>query len=208
MKLYTYTKKTRKPKKLLLAGLTTCFVGIVATMTYFAYQDSIPPDQSVVATPIDVPVIALPKEEEKASKPFKVDANIVLDYFDGSEGEIESMTKFEGVYRANQGIDYACNDEEFDVYASLSGEVVDVKQDELFGYSVTIASGDLKITYQSLKDMKKSVGDQVKQGDALSLASTNIYNKDLKNHLHVVVEKSGTRIDPESIYGKTLNELK
>lgn len=99
------------------------------------------------------------------------------------------------------------DDQEFDVLAIFSGEVVDVKEDPLFGQSCTIKSDQLTITYQSLKDMKKSVGDQVSQGDAISLASTNIYNKDLGNHLHIVVEKDGVRIDPEDIYGKSLQEL-
>ena len=57
----------------------------------------------------------------------------MLEYFDGKDHEVDSMTKFEGVYRANQGIDYACNDEAFDVLAVFAGDVSEVKEDALFG---------------------------------------------------------------------------
>ncbi len=86
----------------------------------------------------------------KSVKPFSVDAQVVLDYYDGKESEINNITQFEGVYRGNQGIDYALNDQVFEVQAVFSGEVSDVRNDELFGNTVVIQSGDLIITYQSL----------------------------------------------------------
>lgn len=204
--MYTYTKKKNHRKVLLIGSMTLILIAAVLGLSYLMTQRP-SADVPVSAEETTVPVIALPKEAEKAKRPYKVEANIVLDYYDGQEKEIRDMTKFEGTYRANQGIDYALDDQEFDVLAIFSGEVVDVKEDPLFGQSCTIKSDQLTITYQSLKDMKKSVGDQVSQGDAISLASTNIYNKDLGNHLHIVVEKDGVRIDPEDIYGKSLQEL-
>jgi stage II sporulation protein Q len=206
MKMYTYTKKKNHRKVLLIGSMTLILIAAVLGLSYLMTQRP-SADVPVSAEETTVPVIALPKEAEKAKRPYKVEANIVLDYYDGQEKDIRDMTKFEGTYRANQGIDYALDDQEFDVLAIFSGEVVDVKEDPLFGQSCTIKSDQLTITYQSLKDMKKSVGDQVSQGDAISLASTNIYNKDLGNHLHIVVEKDGVRIDPEDIYGKSLQEL-
>ncbi|MCI9291928.1 MAG: M23 family metallopeptidase [Erysipelotrichaceae bacterium] len=204
--MYTYTKKKNHRKVLLIGSMTLILIAAVLGLSYLMTQRP-SADVPVSAEETTVPVIALPKEAEKAKRPYKVEANIVLDYYDGQEKDIRDMTKFEGTYRANQGIDYALDDQEFDVLAIFSGEVVDVKEDPLFGQSCTIKSDQLTITYQSLKDMKKSVGDQVSQGDAISLASTNIYNKDLGNHLHIVVEKDGVRIDPEDIYGKSLQEL-
>ena len=204
--MYTYTKKKNHRKVLLIGSMTLILIAAVLGLSYLMTQRP-SADVPVSAEETTVPIIALPKEAEKAKRPYKVEANIVLDYYDGQEKDIRDMTKFEGTYRANQCIDYALDDQEFDVLAIFSGEVVDVKEDPLFGQSCTIKSDQLTITYQSLKDMKKSVGDQVRQGDAISLASTNIYNKDLGNHLHIVVEKDGVRIDPEDIYGKSLQEL-
>lgn len=204
--MYTYTKKRNHRKAYLIGSMTLILIVAVLGLSYWMTQK---PSSDVPVSVEDqtIPVIALPKEAEKAKRPYKVEANIVLDYYDGQEKDIKDMTKFEGTYRANQGIDYALDDQEFDVLAIFSGEVVDVKEDPLFGQSCTIKSDQITITYQSLKDMKKSVGDQINQGDAISLASTNIYNKDLGNHLHIVVEKDGVRMDPEDIYGKSLAEL-
>ena len=51
------------------------------------------------------------------------------------------------------------NDQVFEVQAVFSGEVSDVRNDELFGNTVVIQSGDLIITYQSLDAI------QVKKGE-------------------------------------------
>lgn len=83
-----------------------------------------------------------------------------------------------------------------------------MKEDALFGKSVTIKSKDLSITYQSLDDVALKQGDKVNQGDAIAKAGTNIYNKELGKHLHMVVEKNGTIIDPKTVFDKTLSEIK
>lgn len=204
--MYSYTNKKGHKKGVLISAMTFVLAVAALGISYVLLPEQ-KGEVPVSTNDISVPVIALPDQEEKAIRPYKVEAAIVLDYYDGADGEIPSMTKFEGTYRANQGIDYAFQDEEFDVIAVFGGEVVDVKEDPLFGHSCTIQTEDISVTYQSLKDMKLKVGDQVKQGDAISLASVNIYNKDLGNHLHLVTEKNGVRIDPETLYEKSVAEL-
>lgn len=205
--MYSYTKKNKKVKRMITGTLMVALLAAVAGISYMNLPSD-EADQPVSTTQVDVPVISLPKTEEKAIRPYKVDAVIALDYYDGSDSDVANMTKFEGTYRANQGIDYSYNDEAFDVLAIFSGEVSEIKEDPLFGYSMSIKSNDVVITYQSLQDMTHVVGDQIKQGDALSLAAANVYNKDLGNHVHIVVEKNGVRVDPETIYGLSLEELK
>ena len=206
--MMSYTKKRNHRKVLLIGVMAIGLALITAGTSYLLTQNHDSADTPVSTDNVTIPVISLPTPEEKAKRPYQVEAAIVLDYYDGNESEIPSMTKFEGTYRPNQGIDYANNNEEFDVLAIFSGEVIEVKEDPLFGHSCTIQSGDLKITYQSLKDVRFQVKDQVKQGDALSTASANIYNKDLGNHVHIVTALNDRMIDPESIYGKSLAELK
>lgn len=179
----------------------------IATVSYLAQQKP-NVEVPVIKEEPTIPVISLPQGEEKAIRPYKVEAVVVLDYYDATTGEVANMTKFEGTYRANQGIDYAFDNQEFEVLSIFSGEVSEVTIDPLFGNSCTITSGDVSITYQSLKDMSKVVGDQVTQGEVLSLASTNIYNKELENHAHIVVEYKGERMDPEALYGFALSEIK
>lgn len=207
--MYSYTKEKKVPKRKLIVSLSCLMVAVAAFLTYeYSYKKDA--QDTAVFHEETTPVITLPSSitEEKGVKPFKVEAEVVLDYFDGKESKVDNMTKFEGVYRANQGMDYAFNNEAFDVLASFSGKVLDVKDDSVFGKSVTIENKDLSITYQSLSEVNVKKGDQVKQSAVIGKAGSNIYNKDLGNHLHIVTEKNNKIIDPELIYEKTISEIK
>ena len=209
MKMYSYTKKNKSQKKVVMTCLMGALLMAVAGVSYFFTPTAAPSEDVAVGTnDVAIPVITLPQTEEKAARPYTVDAIIAKDFYKVNETQVANMTKFEGTYRPNQGIDYSFNNEAFEVIAIFSGEVSEVKEDPLFGHSCTITSGDVAITYQSLQDMKLVVGDTIKQGESLSLASANVYDKDLGNHLHLVVEQNGLRIDPEDIYGLTLEEIK
>ena len=130
-----------------------------------------------------------------------------MDFYDGSESEVDSFSQFEGVYRMNQGIDYAYQNEAFDVLAIFSGSVEEVKEDAMFGHTVKVKSDDLTITYQSLSAPTLQEGDAIKQGDVIAQAGVNIYGKDLGNHVHIVVSKGDRLIDPESIYGLAVKDI-
>lgn len=203
--MYTYTKKSNVTKNLAIIGL---LLALVLAML-ISYKLINPQKSAVPVTKKeDLPVIKLEDTKQKAIRPYKVGAKIVLDYFDGNSSEIGNVTEFEGVYRANQGIDYALDNQEFDVVAILEGKVVDAYADSVFGNTLKIESENVIITYQSLKDLRYKKGDTIKQGDNISLASTNIYNAALKNHVHIVVTKDLKLVDPENIYGKTISEIK
>ena len=206
--MYSYTKKTKVNRRRLMVSLSCLLVLTVAFLT-FEYTKTRQQDTAVFKED-SVPVLSLPAEPvaEKGRKPFKVEASVVLDYFDGKDNKVESVTEFEGVYRANQGMDYAAKNEAFDVVAVFGGKISDVKDDAVFGKSITVTSDDLKVTYQSLSETKVKKGDSVKQGSTLGKAGANIYNKDLGNHLHIVCEKNDKIIDPELIYDKTIQEIK
>lgn len=208
--MYCYKKEKKFPKRKMLVFMS-CLLMITAAYLTYEYSQTSSSDATSVFKEETTPVISLPdttKKEEKASKPFLVNAEVVLDYYDGTDTDVASMTKFEGVYRGNQGMDFAYENQAFDVVSCFSGEVSEVKEDSMFGKSVTITTKDIAITYQSIDDVKVKKGDQVKQGDVIAKAGTNIYNKDLNNHLHMVVEKNGKLMDPETIFGKTVDEIK
>lgn len=205
-KMYSYTKKTSHAKKRMILGLSAALLCSIGILNYSLSRK----DKLTTDTPVfneeDIPVLQLPKSEERIHLPFQVEANIVLDYYNGSN-ETLSMTKFEGVYRPNQGIDYSFNDEAFDILAMTSGTVTDVKEDELFGQSITITKDTLSITYQSLQEVNVKVNDEISQGSVLAKAGTNIYNKDLGNHVHIVCELDGKLTDPKTIFDKSLSSL-
>ena len=207
--MYSYKKKKRFPKRSLMVFMSCLCMCAAAYLTYeYTLQDK--EAQTPVFNEDTTPVLNLPQSDtiEKGVQPFSVDAKVVLDYYDGSDTKVASLTKFEGVYRGNQGMDYAFNDEAFEVLASFSGEVTEVKDDNIFGKTVTIKSDDLSITYQSLSQVTVKKGDKLKQKAIIGKAGTNIYNKDLGNHLHIVVEKNKVLIDPAVIIGKALTDIK
>lgn len=214
MKMYSYTKRRIKTKRLFILTLSFLLIFTVGIMSWqFSKKEGETPQQGQeqsVFQEEEVPVLALPdsEKEEKAIRPYKVNAEIALQYYDENSDKADDVTLFEGKYRANEGVSYVYNNEEFEVLSIFSGEVSEVKDDPLFGKSITIQSENLSITYQSLKEVKLAVGDKVNQGDVLSSASTNIYHKDLQNHLYLVVALNGKLMNPETIYEKTLSEIK
>lgn len=206
--MYSYVKEKKLTKRKLLLSLGTLLIVSAACISYSYTQQRDKKQERAVFKEESVPVLALPDTTQKGVKPFSVDAQVVLDFFDGKDSKVDSITEFEGVYRANQGMDYALNNEVFEVQAIFAGVVSDVREDELFGKTVEIKSDALTITYQSLADVAVKKGDEVSQKAMLAKAGGNIYNKELGNHVHIVVEKNDQIIDPELVYGKTLEELK
>lgn len=202
-KMYVYNRKTKT--KVYVIAMLSVAIAVCSGLALFLHtkQETTLP----VMKEEESVVIALPDSEKTFISPFVVDANIVKQYFDGSDHEIADFTYYEGVYRPNQGIDYAYNDEAFDVVCMMDGEVIESKEDALFGNSLTIQSGEVKIVYQSLDALYFKVGDKVVQNDVLGKASLNVYNPELKNHLHVVVSVQNTLVNPQNIIGKSVEEI-
>lgn len=206
--MYAYQKKTNHKKGILLGSGFALLVLLCGFALFFENQQ---PSAPILKE--EELVISLPKKEvsetsiEEIIAPFQGEASIVLEYYDGTQHEVKDYTELSGIFRPNQGIDYAENGESFDVIAMVSGVVSEVKQDEMFGNSITVKSNGLEITYQSLDALNYQVNDEIKQKEVIGKASTNAYNPDLGNHLHVVVMQNGKLCDPKSIIGKTTDAL-
>lgn len=204
--MLSYEKKAVKWKKRGIIVLSLFLAAAVGTLTWMMNQSA--PAEPTVADNDQV-VLMLPDlpQEERAQKPFSLEAEIAVDYFDGKESDAVQFTKFEDVYRSSQGIDYIYNGEAFPVLAMMSGEVSDVRDDELFGKTVVITSGELTVTMQSLGEVSVNKGDSVKQGEVIGSAGSCVYGKELGNHLHLVTEVSGRLVDPQDVYDKSAEEL-
>ena len=200
--MIAYERVNRKAKRKVFIGIGLV---ILVGVGFMGYQHFTPKEEPVFREEL---VLNLP-DTEKINEvidtkvqfilPFEK-GNVVVDYFDGETGEIISVIEFEGVYRPSQGVDISNNGESFNVYSASDGVVLDVMQDTMLGNGIRVQSGEYIITYQSLDNIKLKKGDVVKQKDVLGSSSSNIYQASLKNHLHLVVEKNGTRIDPNSIF--------
>lgn len=132
------------------------------------------------------------------------------DYYDyqGSEEEQQnSILYHEGIYLQNTGIDYVSS-ETFDVLSILDGEVIEVKEEELLGKSVTIQHNNNVISvYQSLSEVSVKKGDQVKLGQAIGKSGTSELGSSLGNRLHFELTIGGELVDPENYFGKKVSEL-
>ncbi len=157
-----------------------------------------------------------PKTEEKTIEtlkaPVKEGIGIVRYFYskdDDSSKQQQSLILFEGVYRPNQGVDYSSKNQAFDVLAAISGTVTKKTNDPVLGWVVTITNADkISTSYESLSKVNVEVNQTVKQGDVIGVSGENIYEADLKNHLHFILQKEDKLYNPEKFIGQPLNTIK
>ena len=173
-------------------------------------------DESVVKVEENKQNTTTDEKEEKTIETLKAPVNDgvgIVRYFyskdDDSSKQEQSLILFEGVYRANQGVDYANKNEAFDVLAAMSGTVTKKTNDPVLGWVVTITNSDkISTTYESLSKVNVEVNQTVKQGDVIGISGENVYEADLKNHLHFILQKDDQLYNPEKYIGQTLDKIK
>ena len=107
----------------------------------------------------------------------------------------------------NAGVSYVLK-ATFDVVSVLDGTVIDVKEDEVLGKTITIKHDDkLTSTYQSLSEVNVKKDDEVTQGQVIGKSGTNKLEKDLGNHLYFELTVDSTSVNPEEYYDKKVNEI-
>ena len=155
-----------------------------------------------------IPVI---NAEEKIVKPYISDkvttSNNYYDYKGNDEEQTNSIIMYENTYIQNTGINYS-SEEAFDVVSIFSGEVIEVKEKELLGNTVTIKhSNDIISVYQSLSEVKVSVGDKVKVGQVIGKSGKcDLINK-FENNLHFELYLNGNIVNPNEFFDKKLGEI-
>lgn len=148
---------------------------------------------------------------ESINSPVGDQVSVVGKFYDItlSDEQLETaLIYFEGVYRPNVGVSYGNNGETFDVYASLTGVITKKTNDPLLGWVVTITSDHgVTTTYQSLGDVYFEKDDEIKQGQLIGTSGENIYEADLGNHIHFVIEVDDVPLNPEKVIGLSVNDL-
>ncbi|MCD7893933.1 MAG: M23 family metallopeptidase [Erysipelotrichaceae bacterium] len=148
------------------------------------------------------------KVDETLASPVEDGIGIVRYYYnkeDSSEKQEQSLILFEGVYRPNQGIDYAKSGETFNVLAATSGTITKKTNDAVLGWVVTITTNDdIQTTYESLSEVNVELNQEVSQGDIIGISGENVYESDLGNHLHFILQKGDTMYNPENFIGQPL----
>lgn len=145
----------------------------------------------------------------KVSKPFIGDSiNVLKDYYDeegSSESQESSLIYYQNTYMPNTGILYA-SDNVFEVIASVSGKVKEIKQDEILGNVLTLESDKVTCIYYTLGEILVKEGDQVNQNDIIAKSGQSEIDT-TKQTLLFEVYLDGVLTNPNTFYEKTVNEL-
>ena len=148
---------------------------------------------------------------EKLFKPVSDDVKIVKKFYDASlsDAELEkALVYFEGVYRPNLGVDFSKDGKAFEVKAACSGTVTKKDNDALLGWVVTITNENgFSTTYQSLNEVSVEKDAVIKQGDKIGISGENVYESELKCHLHFVLEKDNQALNPESYFDQDVTKI-
>jgi stage II sporulation protein Q len=160
------------------------------------------------------PAIEVSKTFENFKMPVEnADAAVVKTKFYDFNGKAEdqeaALVFYNNTYQPNTGIDLTVKDDEsFDVVASLSGTVKRVEEDALLGNVIEIEHDKGIVTqYQSVKDIKIKVGDEVKQGQVIAKAGQSLFNEKAGTHVHFEIRKDGIAVNPTNYFNKSLNVL-
>ncbi|HLR67734.1 M23 family metallopeptidase [Virgibacillus alimentarius] len=150
-------------------------------------------------------VIGMPVENQDQ-------AEIVTKFYDYNAEQKEQedgLVLYNNRYYQSTGIDIAAADDEtFDVVASLSGTVTEVKEDPLLGNVVVLDHGDDVVTYYaSLGEVDVKADSEVEQGDKLGTAGKNLFGKDNGTHVHFELRKNDIEVNPEEYFNQPVSKL-
>ena len=172
-----------------------------------------PEDPPITITPpADEPVDTIPEETLKLPFNDNLDYNVVRKFYNknsSKEEQLKSLIKYGNSYRTSSGTSYAKKDNtSFEVLASLSGKVIEIKDSPLYGNYVVLEHNDkVKTYYYGLSDVCVQVGSTVKQGDKLGVSGLTEIDKEAGNHVYFLVKVQDKYINPETLVGKKISEL-
>ncbi|MCL6572078.1 MAG: M23 family metallopeptidase [Bacillus sp. (in: Bacteria)] len=162
----------------------------------------------------ETPAIEVSKAFENFKMPMTNGAEAVVkmkfyDFNGKAEDQEAALVFYNNMYQPNTGIDVTTKDgESFDVVASLSGTVTRVEEDAVLGNVIEIEHAEGIVTqYQSVKEIKIKVGDEVKQGQALAKAGQSLFNEKAGTHVHFEIRKDGVAVNPADYFNKSLSTL-
>ena len=107
-----------------------------------------------------------------------------------------------------QGIDFSKDNKAFEVTAAFSGTVTKKDNDALLGWIVTVTNETgVSATYQSLSEVNVEKDAVIKQGDKIGTSGENVYESELKNHLHFILEKDNQALNPEKYFNQEVSKI-
>ena len=141
-------------------------------------------------------------------RPYQSDQiNIYKKFYDGNENKENSIIYYNGTYMQNRGIIYNSQNE-FNVVSILNGQVMDVSNDGVLGFVVTIKHDNgLVSMYHGLSSISVNKGDNVIGSTIIGKSGELNFDDNLKNALLFELTKDGSFVNPENYYDRNINEL-
>src|SRR5690625_120523 len=160
----------------------------------------------------EIEAVIQQKETIKMPVADNVQTEIVTKFFDFDADEAsqeDGLILYNDRYYQSKGIDIATVDgESFDVVASLSGTVKEVKPDPLNGNVVIMEHGkDITTYYASLDDVDVEVGTKLKQGAKIGTAGKSLFGQENGTHVHFEMRKGDTEVNPEEFFNKSIEKM-
>lgn len=160
---------------------------------------------------LTIPVINA-KESSTIIRPYVSYTVKISKYFYDYESDVNeqenAIVYYENTYIQNSGVDYS-DTESFDVVSILDGEVIELKDDEVFGKIVTIKHNDnLTTIYSGVKDVLINTGYKVTQGEIIAESGVSKINDTQNSSLHFEVYYKGEAIDPENLYTLSVEDFR
>lgn len=176
--------------------------------------DEIGKSDSYVPNPFDEDAESVLQQKEIIKMPVQdeIQTEIVTKFYDFSD-ELEEKEKalnlYNNRYYQSTGINIASSDDEtFDVLASLSGTVMEIKEDPLLGNVIVMSHPeDITTYYASLGQVDVKVGDKINQGDIIGLAGKNLFSQESGTHVHFEIKKGDKEVNPEKYFNESVAEL-
>lgn len=191
--------------------LALLFIALVLASTMQPIDtpnDKDPIDELPIDKPDDKPIV------EVIKLPFETTMNykIVRKFYErdaSQEDQERALIKYGKSYRTSVGTSYAKTDEtDFDVLSAMSGKVVQIVNNPLFGTYVVVEHKDnVKTYYYGLSEVSVTVDSLVKQGDKLGVSGYTEIDQEAGNHVYFKVVRGNKHINPEKAIGKKTSEL-
>ena len=78
----------------------------------------------------------------------------------------------------------------------------------MIGWIVTVTNENgFSTTYQSLSEVSVEKDAVIKQGDKIGVSGENVFESELKSHLHFVLEKDNQALNPETYFNQDVTKI-
>lgn len=203
----------RRLKEFVLPVISGMFVSLclVTTLTIKNRNimdiTSIPDDYTYVTGTIFNDSMPILSYDDVIVRPYQGNnINIIKEFYD-EESKERGIIYYKDTYMQNTGVIYN-SDTEFNVVSILDGEIIDIKNDDIMGYTVEIKHTDNLISsYEGLSTVYVKKGDQINQSTIIGKSGDIKLEETISNSLLFELIKDGHYINPEKYYDKKVNEV-